>query len=133
MRKNGFTLIELLAVIIILAVIALIATPVVLNVVENAKKSAAESSMSGYADSIKSKMYEYMFANDGAYPTDYTALSTWAGSHEGFSVSGEVPDCTGGSVTLTNGVITMTDCKVSIYSNTKLCSYANGKGSCAKD
>ena len=36
--KKGFTLIELLAVIIILAVIALIATPVVLNVTENSKK-----------------------------------------------------------------------------------------------
>ena len=43
MKKNGFTLIELLAVIIILAVVALIATPIVLNVVDDAKKSAAES------------------------------------------------------------------------------------------
>ena len=42
-KKKGFTLIELLAVIIILAVVALIATPMVLNVVEEAKKSAAES------------------------------------------------------------------------------------------
>ena len=40
MKKKGFTLIELLAVIIILAVIALIATPIVLNVVDNARKSA---------------------------------------------------------------------------------------------
>lgn len=43
MKKNGFTLIELLAVIIILAIIALIATPIVLNVIDDAKKSAAES------------------------------------------------------------------------------------------
>lgn len=43
MKKNGFTLIELLAVIIVLAIVALIATPIVLNVVEDAKKSAAES------------------------------------------------------------------------------------------
>ena len=42
--KKGFTLIELLAVIIILAVIALIATPVVLNVVENARVEAAKNS-----------------------------------------------------------------------------------------
>ena len=41
--KKGFTLIELLAVIIILAIIALIATPIILNVVDDAKKSAAES------------------------------------------------------------------------------------------
>ena len=43
MKNNGFTLIELLAVIIILAVLALIATPIVLNVVDDAKKSAAQS------------------------------------------------------------------------------------------
>lgn len=42
-RRNGFTLIELLAVIIILAIIALIATPIVLDVINDAKKSAAES------------------------------------------------------------------------------------------
>ena len=41
--KKGFTLIELLAVIIILAIVALIATPIVLDVVDDAKKSAAQS------------------------------------------------------------------------------------------
>ena len=40
MKKRGFTLIELLAVIIILAVISLIAAPIILNVVNNAKRSA---------------------------------------------------------------------------------------------
>ena len=41
--KKGFTLIELLAVIIILAIVALVATPIVLNVIETAEKSASES------------------------------------------------------------------------------------------
>ena len=41
-KKKGFTLIELLAVIVILAIIALIATPIVMNVIENSKKGAAE-------------------------------------------------------------------------------------------
>ena len=41
MKKNkGFTLIELLAVIVILAIIALIATPIVLNLINSAKKGA---------------------------------------------------------------------------------------------
>ena len=39
-RKNGFTLIELLAVIVILAIIALIATPIILGIVDNARKDA---------------------------------------------------------------------------------------------
>ena len=41
--KKGFTLIELLAVIIILAIIALIATPIILNVIDDVKKSAGLS------------------------------------------------------------------------------------------
>ena len=43
MKKCGFTLIELLAVIIILAIIALIATPIILNVINDARKSAGLS------------------------------------------------------------------------------------------
>ena len=43
MVKKGFTLIELLAVIIILAIIALIATPIILNVIEDARISAGKS------------------------------------------------------------------------------------------
>ena len=38
MIEKGFTLIELLAVIVILAIIALIATPIVLNKSEDSKK-----------------------------------------------------------------------------------------------
>ena len=45
MKNKGFTLIELLAVIVILAIIALIATPTILGVVENARKGAAESTV----------------------------------------------------------------------------------------
>ena len=44
MNKKGFTLIELLAVIVILAVIALISTPAVLNIIEDSKAASAEAS-----------------------------------------------------------------------------------------
>ena len=53
MKKKGFTLIELLAVIIILAVIALIATPIVLNVVDNARVEANRDSVYGLLDGAK--------------------------------------------------------------------------------
>ena len=51
-NKKGFTLIELLAVIVILAIIALIATPIILNMIENAKKGAAKDSAYGYIEAI---------------------------------------------------------------------------------
>ena len=53
MKKKGFTLIELLAVIVILAIIAIIAVPQILNVVDKAKKGAAESSAYGYIDAVE--------------------------------------------------------------------------------
>ena len=51
--KKGFTLIELLAVIIILAIVALIATPIILDVVEDARKSAAKSEASMILNGIQ--------------------------------------------------------------------------------
>ena len=42
--KKGFTLIELLAVIVILAIIALIATPIILGIINDARRSAKERS-----------------------------------------------------------------------------------------
>jgi len=45
--KKGFTLIELLAVIIILAIIALIATPIVLDVINDAKSEANKETVYG--------------------------------------------------------------------------------------
>lgn len=47
MKQKGFTLIELLAVIVILAIIALIATPMILGVIDSSKKGALEASAYG--------------------------------------------------------------------------------------
>lgn len=60
MKKNkGFTLIELLAVVIILSVIALIATPIVLNIIENSKKEALKDSAYGLINSARFYSYQY--------------------------------------------------------------------------
>ena len=58
MKKKGFTLIELLAVIIILVVIALIATPIILNILEKSKKSAFQDSVYGVMEAAKLKYTE---------------------------------------------------------------------------
>ena len=46
-KKKGFTLVELLAVITILAIIGLIATPLVIKYVNEAKKDSIEESLNG--------------------------------------------------------------------------------------
>lgn len=46
-RKNGFTLIELLAVIVILAIIALITSPIVIGVIDKSRKEAFRDSAYG--------------------------------------------------------------------------------------
>jgi len=73
--KKGFTLIELLAVIIILAVIALIATPIVLDVVDTAKLKAFEESAYGIIETVKLKNYDDVFEGNSnnktyTFPTD---------------------------------------------------------------
>ena len=55
-KEKGFTLIELLAVIVLLSILMVIAVPKILNVIENSKKSAAESSIKLVKDAIKTQV-----------------------------------------------------------------------------
>ena len=50
MKRKGFTLVELLGVIVVLAVIAIITTPVILGVIEKSKKGALQSSGYGLVE-----------------------------------------------------------------------------------
>ena len=51
--KKGFTLIELLAVIVILAIIALIATPIILNIISDSKEESNKRSVELYVSAIR--------------------------------------------------------------------------------
>lgn len=55
-KKSGFTLMELLAVIVILAVIAIITTPIIMNVIEDSEIKSAELSAFGYLDAFEKQM-----------------------------------------------------------------------------
>lgn len=61
MKNKGFTLIELLAVIVILAIIALIATPIILGIIndarEQAKQRSAELVFTGVQYAYTSSLY----------------------------------------------------------------------------
>lgn len=53
MKQKGFTLIELLAVIVILAIIALIATPIILGIIKNSKEQSIMRSAELYIDAVE--------------------------------------------------------------------------------
>ena len=59
-KQKGFTLIELLAVIVILAIIALIATPIVLNIIGETKKSATLRSAELYLGAVEQTLVKEM-------------------------------------------------------------------------
>ena len=121
MRKNskGFTLVELLAVIVILAIIALITTPVILNVIEDARKNAAIDKAYGTIsavnlsftqaqvdDSVVGVPYTVNFprGNDKGETGDYGTNADGSGYGLGYvndrpvQASGEMPQ--GGFVTI---------------------------------
>ena len=53
MKEKGFTLIELLAVIVILAIIALIATPIILGIISDSKKQSEQRSIELYGKAVQ--------------------------------------------------------------------------------
>ena len=87
-KNKGFTLVELLAVIVILALIALIATPIILNVINDAKKQAAKDSAYGYMDAVEkyivSSELEDKSIKDGTYRVEDL--------NKKISVKGSTPD-----------------------------------------
>lgn len=62
-KNNGFTLIELLAVIVILAIIALIATPIIVGVIEDAQVKANTRTIEGYAKAVEYAYVACLFEN----------------------------------------------------------------------
>lgn len=68
MKKKGFTLIELIAVLVILAILALIVTPLVMNIIKKARISADKRSIDTYGRSIELAVASYLLDN-GSFPT----------------------------------------------------------------
>ncbi len=69
MKNKGFTLIELLAVIVILAIIALIATPIILGIIDDARKGAAERGAELIISNVELAYSTAYMLNEGNYPT----------------------------------------------------------------
>ena len=143
-RKNAFTLIELLAVIVVLAIIALIATPIVMNTIKNAKKGAAERSADSYIKQVETAVAEerlnknevlegeYQITSDGNLCRDKSASCSDDNKIK-IEMSGNKP--TSGKIKITNGSVDQTSSSMTIgdytvsYNSTKKTYEATEKGS----
>ena len=85
-NKKGFTLIELLAVIVILAIIALITTPIIVGVINDAKKNAFTDTAYGVAEAAK-LYYAGQFDNDSFNGKTFD----FSGNIEELKLSGKKP------------------------------------------
>ena len=116
MKNKGFTLIELLAVIVILAIIALIATPTILGVVEDARRGAAEQSVLGFIDAVeKQAMINEMDSDATNDFSDSTlTISELTNSTYKVTVKGQKPDGVGAyeGTTDKDGIVTVDDGEV---------------------
>ena len=73
-RGKGFTLIELIAVLVIMAIIALIVTPLVMNIIRKARISADKRSVDAYGRSIELAIAGYLL-DTGKFPTSVEQLT----------------------------------------------------------
>ena len=73
-KKKGFTLIELIAVLVIMAILALIVTPLVMNIIRKARISADERSVDVYGRSIELAIAGYL-QDTGKFPTNVEQLT----------------------------------------------------------
>jgi len=85
--KKGFTLIELLAVIVILAIIALIATPIVLNIIKESRDSATLRSAENYMDGVVNAIAKTNMQEDGTFSPNSCEINE----------KGNLIECTGHS------------------------------------
>ena len=73
-KKNGFTLIELIAVLVIMAILALIVTPLVMNIIRKARTAADKRSVDAYGRSIEIAIAGYLL-DTGTFPTSMNQLT----------------------------------------------------------
>ena len=73
-KEKGFTLIELIAVLVIMAILALIVTPLVMNIIRKAKTAADKRSIDAYGRSIEIAIAGYLL-DTGTFPTSMDQLT----------------------------------------------------------
>ena len=109
-KNKGFTLVELLAVIVILALIALIATPIILNVINDAKKQAAKDSAYGYMDAVEKYIVSSELEDKSIKDRTYSVEEL---NSMGVSVKGSTPD--NGNIEIKNSSVKSYDIGIDGY------------------
>ena len=133
MKKRGFTLIELLAVIVILALIALIATPIVMNLISKARQKAAEDSTYGIVKAAENYYVNTLLDDTTSSITFECGQENSSGNKVCISISGKELEFNGtvptsGKITITNeGEIIITE---TLRINNYSCVQENGKINC---
>ncbi len=92
MKKCGFTLVELLAVIIILAIISLIAVPIVLNIVEKSKIKSSEEGMFILEKALDLYYYNNQIDKKFNFTTFRCKNGECSNGKELLEVNGKLPD-----------------------------------------
>ncbi len=146
-NKKGFTLIELLAVIVILAIIALIVTPIILGIISEAREKSNMRSVEAFAKATETAVARLMMEEnyDGG---DIKCTSGESGKakcsadvevEKTITYSGSTVTCTGDGdesnsgvkVNETTGVIEVNKCKVGNSAKTYSWSTNSSKGAIA--
>lgn len=104
MNKKGFTLIELLAVIVILSILALIATPVILGVIDSVKKEALKNSAYGVLEAAS--LYYARNSSDFSVKEFTLKNGKFVSGTETLTIKGEVSG-TGNLIISDHGELTL--------------------------
>ena len=113
-NKKAFTLIELVSVLVILAILALIVTPLVLNIIRKTRTAADKRSIDAYGRSIELAIADYLLEN-GTFPTSIEELT--------IEYSGDRVVCSNSGIN-EDGTIYLTDCTVN---NREITGYTYGR------
>lgn len=108
-KKNGFTLIELLAILVILAIIAVVTVPIILEIIDDAKKGTIQDSAYGYKDAVNKWYAQELLKNkdlklNGTYNIINGKLNGNNINNSEIPISGSVPS--NGYLTYKNNILT---------------------------
>ena len=117
----GFTLIELLAVIVILAIIALIATPIILKIIDDSKEESNKRSVEMYAKAVENAIANYQLKT-GEKPTKFEEIEEYI-EYDGSTVVCDVVQIYEDGNIYLNGCIVNNDGKGYVYGEQHLDKY----------